>query len=126
MGAGKSRRHTGVLAAVALSAGFCAAVAVAGPAAAATGSVVVVQKGSTGSLVSTQAFAFVSGITEQRDGVQAGATQFAVTNATNTTLTLTEETAAGAVVHSATVASGASGTLAVTAGDTVVLTVPPS
>ncbi|MFF9163888.1 hypothetical protein ACF081_27050 [Streptomyces longwoodensis] len=42
----------------------------------------------------------------------------------NRTLTLTERTASGTVVHSDTVAAGQNGTFAVTGGDTVVLTVP--
>ena len=86
----------------------------------------VVQKGSTGNLVTTQTFLFVPSVTEQLDGVQAGAAQFAVTNLTNSTLTLTEQTPGGVVVHNGTVAAGASGTLAVTGGDDVALIVTPN
>ncbi|MEU6173225.1 hypothetical protein ABZ832_15025 [Streptantibioticus parmotrematis] len=121
----RSGRRRTAAAALAL-AGAAGVVATAGPAAAATGDVLIVQEGSTGALVTAQTFVFVPGITEQGDGVQAGATQFAVTNLTNQTLTLTEKTPAGVVVHSGTVASGKSGTFAVTAGDTVDLTVPAS
>ncbi|GAA3105229.1 hypothetical protein [Streptomyces echinatus] len=124
MGTSTGRRRTAVGAVLALLAGLGAVAASAGPAAAATGDVLIIQKGSTGNLVTLQTFLFVPGITEQGDGVQAGATQFAVTNLTNRTLTLTEKTPAGAVVHSDTVAAGKSGTFAVTGGDTVALTVP--
>ncbi|MFG3011205.1 hypothetical protein ACGFZB_12210 [Streptomyces cinerochromogenes] len=117
------RRRTAVGAVLALLAGLGTAAASAGPAAA-TGDVLIVQKGSAGNLVTLQTFVFLPGITEQGDGVQAGVTQFAVTDLTDRTLTLTERTPAGAVVHSDTVAAGKSGTFAVTAGDTVALTVP--
>ncbi|WP_153815647.1 hypothetical protein [Streptomyces sp. SUK 48] len=100
------------------------AAATTSQAAAATGDVLIVQKGSTGNLVSTQSFVFIKGVTEQGDGVQVGATQFAVTNLTDRTLTLTEKTPAGTVVHSGTVASGGNGTFTVTGGDTVFMTVP--
>jgi hypothetical protein len=118
------RRRSWALAAVALAAGIGGTVVAAGPAQAATGVVLIVQSGSSGNLVSLQTFAFLPGITTQGDGVQAGATQFGVTNLTNEAVTLTETTPAGAVLHSATVASGASGTFAVTAGDSVALTEP--
>ncbi|MEU3510056.1 hypothetical protein ABZ733_19570 [Streptomyces longwoodensis] len=121
MGSTTGRHRTAAAAVLALLAG---AGAVAAPAAAATGDVLIVQKGATGNLVSTQTFVFLPGIAEQGDGVQAGATQFAVTNLTNRTLTLTERTASGTVVHSDTVPAGKNGTFAVTGGDTVVLTVP--
>ncbi|MFI1004365.1 hypothetical protein ACIP10_34340 [Streptomyces galbus] len=124
MGNTTGRHRTAIAAVLALLAGAGAVAASAGPAAAATGDVLIVQKGSTGNLVSVQTFVFVPGVTEQGDGVQAGATQFAVTNLTNRTLTLTERTASGTVVHSGTVAAGKNGTFAVTGGDTVLLTVP--
>jgi hypothetical protein len=100
--------------------------ATAAPAAAATGDVLILQENATGGLVTAQTFLFLPGVTEQDDGVQTGAAQFAVTNLTGQPVTLTERTPAGAVVHSGTVNSGASGTFAVTAGDTVALTVPSS
>jgi hypothetical protein len=124
MGNTTGRHRTAIAAVLALLAGAGAVAASAGPAAAATGDVLIVQKGSTGNPVSVQTFVFVPGVTEQGDGVQAGATQFAVTNLTNRTLTLTERTASGTVVHSGTVAAGKNGTFAVTGGDTVLLTVP--
>ncbi|GHG53725.1 hypothetical protein GCM10018980_37950 [Streptomyces capoamus] len=124
MGMTTGRRRAAIGAVLALLAGAGAVAASASPAAAATGDVLIVQKGGTGNLVSVQTFAFLPGITEQGDGVQAGATQFAVTNLTNRTLTLTERTASGTVVHSDTVAAGKNGTFAVTGGDTVALTVP--
>ncbi|QHC33022.1 hypothetical protein [Streptomyces sp. HF10] len=117
-------RRIAAAAGAALLAALGAVAATTSPAAAATGDVLIVQKGSTGNLVSTQTFVFIKGVTEQGDGVQVGATQFAVTNLTDRTLTLTEKTPAGAVVHSGTVASGSDGTFAVTGGDTVFLTVP--
>ncbi|WP_030347627.1 hypothetical protein [Streptomyces sp. NRRL S-1022] len=123
MGTTTGRRRA-IGAVLALLAGTGAVAASTAPAAAATGDVLIVQKGSTGNLVSVQTFVFLPGITEQGDGVQAGATQFAVTNLTDRTLGLTERTASGTVVHSDTVAAGRNGTFAVTAGDTVTLTVP--
>ncbi|MFJ6530313.1 hypothetical protein ACIQMZ_34290 [Streptomyces longwoodensis] len=119
------RRRAVAMAAVALLAGAAAVTGTAAPAVAATGDVLVVQKDAAGNLVTLQTFLFLPGITEQTDGVQAGATQFAVTNLTNKTLTLTEKTPAGVPVHSATVAAGASATFAVTGGDNVALTAPP-
>ncbi|WP_163010763.1 hypothetical protein [Streptomyces dangxiongensis] len=124
MGTTRGRRRAVTGAVLALLAGLGAVAASEGTAAAATGDVLIVQKGSSGNLVTLQTFVFLPGIAEQGDGVQAGATQFAVTNLTNRTLTLTERTPAGAVVHSGTVAAGGSGTFAVTGGDTVALTVP--
>ncbi|MEU5254059.1 hypothetical protein [Streptomyces longwoodensis] len=124
MGITTGRHRAAVAAVLALLAGAGAVAASASPAVAATGDVLIVQKGATGNLVSLQTFVFLPGIAEQGDGVQAGATQFAVTNLTNRTLTLTERTASGTVVHSDTVAAGQNGTFAVTGGDTVVLTVP--
>ncbi|MHA6765602.1 hypothetical protein [Streptacidiphilus sp. PAMC 29251] len=121
---GRGRRRTMVLAAVALLAGAGGAVAAAGPAVAATGDVLILQEGSTGNLVSLQTYLFLPGIAEQGDGVQAGATRFAVTNLTDKTVTLTEKTPAGSVAHSGTVASGSSGAFAVTAGDTVSIAAP--
>ncbi|MEU3858414.1 hypothetical protein AB0F03_13745 [Streptomyces sp. NPDC028722] len=118
------RRRAAVGAVLALLAGLGAVAASESPAAAATGDVLIVQKGSSGNLVTVQTFVFLPGIAEQGDGVQAGATQFAVTNLTNRTLTLTERTSAGTAVHSDTVIAGKSGTFAVTSGDTVALTVP--
>ncbi|MFG2608409.1 hypothetical protein ACGFT2_33400 [Streptomyces sp. NPDC048514] len=124
MGTRTGRHRAAIGAALALLAGLGTMAATASPAAAATGDVLVLQKGSTGNLVTLQTFLFLPGITEQSDGVQAGATQFAVTNLTNGTLTLTEKTPAGAVLHSDSIAAGRSGTFAVTGGDTVALTVP--
>ncbi|MFF9087925.1 hypothetical protein ACF1BE_16145 [Streptomyces sp. NPDC014991] len=124
MGTTRGRRRAVTGAVLALLAGVGAVAAAESPAAAATGDVLIVQKGSTGNLVTVQTFVFLPGIAEQSDGVQAGATQFAVTNLTNRTLTLTERTPAGTVVHSDAIAAGRSGTFAVTGGDTVALTVP--
>ncbi|MFJ7153167.1 hypothetical protein ACIQVT_34045 [Streptomyces sp. NPDC100445] len=124
MGTTRGRRRAVTGAVLALLAGLGAVAAAQTPAAAATGDVLIVQKGSTGNLVTLQTFVFLPGMTEQADGVQAGATQFAVTNLTDRALTLTERTPAGAVVHADTVAAGRSGTFAVTGGDTVALTVP--
>ncbi|MFF8730368.1 hypothetical protein ACF073_28395 [Streptomyces sp. NPDC015171] len=124
MGTSTGRRRAAIGALLALAAGLGTVAATASPAAAATGDVLIIQKGSTGNLVTLQTFLFVPGITEQSDGVQAGAAQFAVTNLTDQTLTLTEKTPAGAVVHSDSIAAGRSGTFAVTGGDTVALTVP--